>query len=605
MGKRNTLVVLSSDDEGERSLSSNHRYSKSKSSSTVPRANPKRSKKARGPGSTSSLSKESCNWDEIRFFCEDLDEGLSGCKLATGSGRSNKKELWVDKYKPRFLDELAVNKKKVEEVKLWFEERLKSSKDKFSSHVLVVTGPAGVGKSATIHVIASRLGATLSEWNTPTPILWQEHLHNSTTGIHYRSKLDEFENFVERVSKYGMIPAFIDKDAKSSMILLIDDLPVTNGRVALGRLKNCLYILVRSTQIPTAILFTNYGEADSADHTNLYLEELQLSLESAGACKVAFNPITHNSIKKILSKICRQEQHNVPAEQIDLIAKSSGGDIRQAITSLQFFCLKPSLMRSLSLSSPFPTLFNGKPDEVNIVDSGISLHFGRDETLSLFHALGKFLHNKREIENTMELDGDEFFVRKELSRLPLKMEAPEKILCQAHGQARPIADFLHENVQDFLSDEAINDAWTVASYLGDADLLLATFRGMLARHNEVENVLQSAAASVAVRGVLFGNFHPLPPRWHAIRRPKLWQIEQSSLSNKKEMVKRRYDLSKGLSSSDATAIAIDYTPLIKWLGFGAAGGRETCEGNGKEEEIIDMMNLDEQESFSDDEIEDW
>lgn len=108
------------------------------------------------------------------------------------------------------------------------------------------------------------------------------------SGIHYRSKLDEFENFVERVSKYGMIPAFIDKDAKSSMILLIDDLPVTNGRVALGRLKNCLYILVRSTQIPTAILFTNYGEADSADHTNLYLEELQLSLESAGACKVIF-----------------------------------------------------------------------------------------------------------------------------------------------------------------------------------------------------------------------------------------------------------------------------------------------------------------------------
>lgn len=25
------------------------------------------------------------------------------------------------------------------------------------------------------------------------------------------------------------------------------------------------------------------------------------------------------------------------------------------------------------------------------------------------------------------------------------MDPPEKILCQAHGQARPIADFLHEN----------------------------------------------------------------------------------------------------------------------------------------------------------------
>lgn len=74
-----------------------------------------------------------------------------------GSGRSNVKELWVDKYKPHSLEELAVHKKKVsifplfhfclsalldvyiegysfswylqvEEVKSWFEERLKTTK---------------------------------------------------------------------------------------------------------------------------------------------------------------------------------------------------------------------------------------------------------------------------------------------------------------------------------------------------------------------------------------------------------------------------------------------------------------------------------------------
>lgn len=69
-------------------------------------------------------------------------------------------------------------------------------------------------------------------------------------------------------------------------------------------------------------------------------------------------------------------------------------------------------------------------------------------------------------------------------------------------------------VLDFLCEEAIDDAWTVASYLSDADMLLATFRGMLTRYNEAENVLQTAAASVAVRGVLFGNSHPLPSRLH-------------------------------------------------------------------------------------------
>ena len=36
-------------------------------------------------------------------------------------------------------------------------------------------------------------------------------------------------------------------------------------------------------------------------------------------------------------------------------------------------------------------------------------------------------------------------MRERLTRLPLKMDAPERVLCQAHVQARPVTDFLHEN----------------------------------------------------------------------------------------------------------------------------------------------------------------
>lgn len=36
-------------------------------------------------------------------------------------------------------------------------------------------------------------------------------------------------------------------------------------------------------------------------------------------------------------------------------------------------------------------------------------------------------------------------LQEKLSRNPLKMNAPEKVLSQAYGQARNIADFLHEN----------------------------------------------------------------------------------------------------------------------------------------------------------------
>ena len=106
------------------------------------------------------------------------------------------------------------------------------------------------------------------------------------SGGQYTSKLDEFETFVERIRKYGVMSASFTGEPKPSIILLIDDLPMTNGKAAFGRLKDCLHLLVRSTQIPTAILFTDYGNTDSADHNARCLQELQLSLESSGACKV-------------------------------------------------------------------------------------------------------------------------------------------------------------------------------------------------------------------------------------------------------------------------------------------------------------------------------
>ncbi|KAL7255644.1 hypothetical protein ACSBR1_009720 [Camellia fascicularis] len=547
---------------------------------------------------------------QIKLFCEDFDDGFTGFKISTGSARSNGKDLWVDKYKPRSLEELAVHKKKVEEVKLWFEEKLRKQKEEFCNNVLLITGQAGVGKSATVHVIASHLGATVCEWETPIPTIWQEHLHNSNSGMHYTSKLDEFENFVERIRKYGLIPSSFNGGSQTSNILLIDDLPVANGKVAYERLNRCLHLLVQSALIPTVILITECGKDDSSDHSPRNWEELQLSLQRAGACKVAFNPITVNSIKKTLSRLCREEHCNVDTEQVDLIARASGGDIRHAITSLQYFCVKPHLRRSLTFSSGTPTYLKERSDEINRLDDGFSLPLGRDETLSLFHALGKFLHNKRETESSISLDHNAFLLKERFARLPLKMDAPEKVLCKSHGQARRVADFLHENVLDFLSEEAIDDAWVVTSYLSDADFLLASLSGMRSRNYEAENIVQSSAASVSVRGVLFGNFHPSLSRWHAIRRPRLWQVEQSLRHNKLNMVSQRCVAYDGLSLSDLSVVATEFKPVLKWLGFRESEGREaqlaSTKDNMLNDDSFDGTSLDsEVNETTDDEIEDW
>lgn len=111
-------------------------------------------------------------------------------------------------------------------------------------------------------------------------------------GLKYTSKLDEFENFVESTRKYGVIASSSTGGTKSPVVLLIDDLPLANGRHAFERLQNCLTLLVRSTQMPTVVLITDYDKADSSDQTARSMEDVQSSLERAGALKVELsNPV--------------------------------------------------------------------------------------------------------------------------------------------------------------------------------------------------------------------------------------------------------------------------------------------------------------------------
>ncbi|KAI3981585.1 hypothetical protein MKX01_007505 [Papaver californicum] len=632
MGKRNIILLSSSSDNEDDHLSSRvctKPTTRSKSKKQISVSAPQKlangngkttcsggaSKTKRSRRSLSSTNKElfpshTSSIGEFNFdaFADSFYEDFQGPReVPNGSQKSNKRELWVDKYKPQSLQELAMHKKKVEEVKMWLEERLRTSKDEFHSHALVITGQAGIGKSATVRAIASHLGVNLCEWETPTPTLWQEHIHNSNLGVSYMSKLDEFENFVERIRKYSMIPPSTG-ETQNPYVLLIDDLPLANGKAAHGKLCKCLHALARSTQIPTIILITEYSKVETADNTSRYWEDLQSCLESAGACKVAFNPVTTNSIKMALSRICKEEQCSATADQIDLIAKASGGDIRHAVTSLQYFCLRQRRMPSL----PKFSSTHLKEKLLDTTPMNGALSFGRDETLSLFHALGKFLHNKRESSHASGLGTGEFQLRERFVRLPLQMGDPENVLSKAHGQARPIADFLHENVLDFISDEAIEDACAVTSYLSDVDCLLATSHGSTWSHtmtgqHELEKIGQLAAASVSVRGVLFGNSHPTPSRWYSIRSPNIWQVEQSLRRNKDEMLKQRIEASDSASASDTSIIATEYRPILKWLGYRTSEvhrrSNMVMEENSDGDIVLDDING---ENASDvDEIEDW
>ncbi|XP_038982256.1 cell cycle checkpoint protein RAD17-like isoform X1 [Phoenix dactylifera] len=632
MGKRRPVVVLSSSEEeeegeGRAGSATGGRLSSRSRSRTAP---PVASKRPRvGCSKSCRVSSEASQELEVVKFdllSEDFCECLHEFRITPGFTCTDGIELWVDKHKPRSLPELAVHKKKAEEVKKWMEERVKTPQEGFGNCALVITGQAGVGKSAAVRVIASQLGAELCEWMTPTPTLWQEYIHNTNSEIRYMSKLDEFENFVEKIRKYSLLHPMKIGGSRKPVILLIDDIPVTTGRVAFARLNKCLTTLTQSTQVPTVILITEYHKTESGDNATHYWEELASSLERAGAYKVAFNPITVNSIRKTLSKICQEEKCHVTAEGIDQIAKSSGGDIRHAITSLQYSCLKPDRFFTLpaSISNSYCEMNSDKSKLLSISshedgnpDCKISLPCGRDETLTIFHALGKFLHNKRVAVDPCALDS--FALQERFARNPLKMDTPEKVLSQAHGQVRPIVDFLHENVLDFISDEEVDNVWLVTSYLSDADCLLGGVlrparRQMIPEIYDVESVAQAFAASVAIRGVLFANSKPSPSRWHTIRRPRLWQVEQSSRHNKTQMLLERGDTYNSSSLCGMSYKAAECRPTIKWLStqtlLDVHKHKNLLHYPEGEEDNSDLLGIDKkgsnsEESEEDDDIEDW
>ncbi|XP_041094175.1 cell cycle checkpoint protein RAD17 isoform X1 [Polyodon spathula] len=449
---------------------------------------------------------------------------------------------WVDKYKPESQAELAVHKKKIEEVENWLSTEVQQRQPKKGGSILLMTGPSGCGKTATVQVLTKELGVQIQEWSNPTSLseFNKDDYKNvfdpesRFRGFTSESQSAVFQEFLLRANKYNKLQMFGEAKDTNKKVILIEEVPNQFYRQP-ASLHDILRRFIRTGRCPLIFIISDSLSGDS-NQWLLFPKDIQ---EELNISNISFNPVAPTSMMKVLSRIAAQETSrsggkvSVPdKDSLDQLCSGSSGDIRSAINSLQFSSLKDYAVENSLLSSKkgkasskaSKTSTQGrnkdKSSKTSERQEGLQAIGGKDVSLFLFRALGKILHFKREPRTEPELPHLPDHLS-EHERDPLLVD-PEMVTEKCHMSGELFNMYLHQNYLEFFSN--IEDVVRASEYLSDADFLTAEWSS--------RSSLREYSASVAARGMIHSNkarafassqtgvgFKPLhKPQWLLINR---------------------------------------------------------------------------------------
>ncbi|KAM3486654.1 hypothetical protein MY3957_009724 [Beauveria namnaoensis] len=327
---------------------------------------------------------------------------------------------WSERYGPRNLDELAVHKKKVADVRRWLEEVVSG---RLRQRLLILKGAAGSGKTTTVRLLAKEMGCELLEWRNP--------VGNAGTG--FVSSSAQFQDFLGRGGKFGAL----DLDSPSSTstasskantdndkrIMLIEEFPNTFSRSSstLSSFRGALLQFL-SNHVPSLSVFSQYGRREPVKPVILVISETLLTTTSASADSltahrllgpeilghpgvgvIEFNAIAPSLLAKALELVVLKEARKSGRRRTPgpMVLKRLGeiGDVRSAISSLEFLCLKGDQVADWGAKVAFTKQKKSTKDGISMTQGeqdSLELVSQREASLGIFHAVGKVVYNKRE-----------------------------------------------------------------------------------------------------------------------------------------------------------------------------------------------------------------
>lgn len=209
-------------------------------------------------------------------------------------------ELWVDKYKPTTLQEVIGHSQQVKDLEKWLQS---FQPFKTKPVAAFLTGPPGIGKTTTAHLVCRHLGWDVVELNASDT--------RSATAIR------------EILDKAGKSAAFGSSAKQTKRVLLLDEVDGMSSSDR-GGIAALSQFLKSGSAFPILCI--------ANERTSPKLRSL------ASTClDIRFSRPTKTTIAKTLhATVVRQERLTVSQAELEILCEQTGNDIRAIVNSLQF-----------------------------------------------------------------------------------------------------------------------------------------------------------------------------------------------------------------------------------------------------------------------------
>ena len=436
-----------------------------------------------------------------------------------------------------------------------------------TKRLLILKGPSGAGKTATISTLAKVMDIDVTEWRNPVGSQFSSEAYLSMSAY--------FEDFLGRSGKFhklaladgnGYVPATPSRTidvlggGMREGIILMEEFPNTfwSNSIALRSFRSSVLQYLASNTLsmgaslskqrdgnfnitPMVMIITETRVTTGTNASDSFTAHRLLGTELLShpcVSTIEFNPVASTYLSKALDLVVQKEARQSGRRRVPgpAVLKKLGevGDIRSAIGSLEFLCLQGEDGGDWGgrVASIAKKGTNASSTLTKLEKDSLAMVTQRESTLGLFHAVGKVVYNKR-YDFTDSGAASEYPTQPphhlfEHGRPRTAQVSADQLINETGTDTDTFIAALHENFVlsceggsfidnlngciDALSDSDILGSARSGRYSSSTDCSNHTFPGALSdisRHDEIR-------FQVVVRGLLFSLPDPVRRRSYPI-----------------------------------------------------------------------------------------